>query len=153
MECPDQHAREVVQSWARLWSTGDLSSADGVFASDLIDHRPPPSHDIRGTAQEKAFISQVRSAFPDLHVQIEDLVIDGDCVAARVMHLGTHHGEFLGIAPTGRSVAYEGTVIFRIVEGKISERWGTVDLFAILWQLGEPTLLPLAAGLGAVTST
>jgi hypothetical protein len=44
MERRDQHAREVVQSWARLWSTGDLSSANGVFASDLIDHRPPPSH-------------------------------------------------------------------------------------------------------------
>jgi predicted ester cyclase len=124
-----------------------LAAAEGILASDLHDHRGPPAHDIQGIDGEKRFIARVRSAFPDLQVEIEDMVTEGDRVAARVMHRGTHRGDFLGIAPTGRSVTYEGTVIFRIVEGKISERWGTVDLFAILWQLRAPVLLQTATAL------
>jgi steroid delta-isomerase-like uncharacterized protein len=142
----------VVHSWARLWSTGDLTAAAGVFASDVHDHRGPPAHDIHGIDGEKRFIVRVRAAFPDLQVEIEDLVTEGDRVAARVMHRGTHRGDFLGIAPTGRSVTYEGTVIFRIAEGKIRERWGTVDLFALLWHLGEPVLRQTATGLGDVSA-
>jgi Domain of unknown function (DUF4385)/SnoaL-like polyketide cyclase len=88
---------------------------------------------------------------PDLRVDIEDMVLGGDRVAARAMHRGTHRGNFLGITPTGRSVAYEGTVIFRIADGRIAERWGTVDLFAILWQLGS--LHAFSTGVGLSTPT
>lgn len=152
MEREHQDATAVVKRWARLWSIGDLADTDRVFAPNIHDHRPPPAHDIEGINGEKQFISRVRFAFPDLQVEIEDMVVEGDRVAARVMHRGTHRGDFLGITPTGRSVAYEGTVIFRIVDGRITERWGTVDLFAILWQLGVPPTLPIGAGLGT-TST
>ena len=152
MERGHQDATAVVKRWARLWSTGDLGDTDRVFAPDLHDHRPPPAHDVEGIEGEKQFITRVRSAFPDLRVEIEDTVVEGDRVAARVMHRGTHRGDFLGIAPTGRSVAYEGTVIFRIVDGRITERWGTVDLFAILWQLGVPMALPIGAGLGTAST-
>jgi steroid delta-isomerase-like uncharacterized protein len=130
----------VVRRWAELWSTGDLEAARHVFAPDLFDHRLPPARDIRGIDQETQFIAWVRSAFPDLRVEVEDMVASGNRAATRVTHRGTHRGTFLGIAPTGRPVEYEGTVIFRIADGRIAERWGTVDLFAILWQLGVPIL-------------
>src|SRR5436190_21758257 len=122
-------ATTVVRRWAALWSTGELAGAEGVFARDLYDHRRPPLHDVAGIEGEKRFIARVRAAFPDLRVEIEDMVAAGDRVAARVTHRGTHHGDFFGIAPTGRPVTYEGTVIFRIADGRIAERWGTVDLF------------------------
>ena len=147
-----QDATAVVRRWAKLWSTGDLGAADSVFAPDLHDHRPSPAHDIEGIDGEQQFITRVRCAFPDLQVEIEDMMVEGDRIAARVMHRGTHRGDFLGIAPTGRPVTYEGTVIFRIVDGRIAERWGTVDLFAILWQLEVPTTLPLGAGLGTAST-
>jgi steroid delta-isomerase-like uncharacterized protein len=126
----------VVRRWAALWSSGGLAGAERVFAPDLHDHRGPPLHDLAGIEEEQRFIARVRAAFPDLRVEIADTVIQGDRVAARVLHRGTHHGDFFGIAPTGRPVVYEGTVIFRIADGKIAERWGTVDVFGLLAQLG-----------------
>lgn len=135
----------VVSRWAELWSGGGLSDASLVFALHVRDHRAPPLPDIRGIDEERRFIAWVRAAFPDLLVEIEDQVAEGDRVAARVMHRGSHRGDFLGIAPTGRAVAYEGTVIFRIADGRIAERWGTVDLYGLLAQLTDaapsPTLL------------
>lgn len=132
----------AVRRWAELWSSGDLSHASMVFAPNVHDHRPPPLSDIQGIDGERRFIAWVRAVFPDLRVEIEGLVAAGDRVAARAMHRGAHCGDFLGIAPTGRAVAYEGTVIFRIADGRIAERWGTVDLFGILVQLTGTTLLP-----------
>jgi predicted ester cyclase len=148
IERPDPVA--VVGRWAALWSTNDTIDAHEVFAPDLRDHRMPPLRDLQGIAREKEFITRIRSAFPDLRVEIEDVVLERDRIAARVMHRGTHHGDFLGFAATGRSVAYEGTVIFRILDGRIAERWGTVDVFGILWQLGVLHALPFEAGLGTV---
>lgn len=145
-------ARAIVERWGRLWSTGDSAKASEVFAPDVVDHRPPPARDIRGIAGETRWITRVRAAFPDLRLEIAETVAEGDRIAARVMHRGTHRGEFFGLAPSGRSVAYEGTVIFRIVDDKIAERWGTVDLFAILWQLGLPSTLPIAGGLGVAAT-
>lgn len=133
----------VVRRWAALWSSGKPADADQVFARDLYDHRGPPLHDIAGIEGEKQFVTRVRTAFPDLRVEIEDLVAAGDRVATRVLHRGTHQGDFFGIAPTGRPVAYEGTIIFRIADGRIAERWGTIDLFGLLAQLGAtPASVP-----------
>jgi steroid delta-isomerase-like uncharacterized protein len=134
----------IVSRWAALWSTGELADADRVFARDLCDHRGPPLHDIAGIEGEKRFIDRVRTAFPDLRVEIEDMVAQGNRVAARVMHRGTHRGDFFGIAPTGTPVAYEGTVIFRVAEGRIAERWGTIDLYGLLAQLGAAPALVLS---------
>lgn len=150
LEPQAQSLRVVVQRWAELWSTGDLESAEKIFTQEVRDHRAPPLPDIDGIEAERRFIASVRSAFPDLHIQIEDAVFEADRVAARVMHRGTHTGSFLGLAPTGRPVAYEGTVIFRIADGRIAERWGTVDLFGILWQLGALSILP--AGIVALST-
>lgn len=125
----------VVNRWAELWSGDDLSGANVVFAPNVLDHRAPPLPDIQGIDEERRFIAWVHAAFPDLQVEIEEQVAEGDRVAVRVMHRGTHRGDFLGIAPTGRAVAYEGTVIFRIADDRIAERWGIVDLYGILVQL------------------
>jgi predicted ester cyclase len=132
----------IVNRWVELWSGGDLSDAGLVFAPDVCDHRAPPLPDIHGIDEELRFIAWVREAFPDLRVEIEDQVTEGDRVAVRVMHRGVQRGDFLGIAPTGRAVAYEGTVIFRIANDRIAERWGTVDLHGILTQLTGPALSP-----------
>jgi steroid delta-isomerase-like uncharacterized protein len=132
----DQDNRAAVRRWAELWSTGDLAHTDRVFAGDVRDHRMSPVSSIEGIEGEKRFIASIRSSFPDLQVEIEDMVVERDRIAARVVHRGTHRGDFLSISPTGRSVVYEGTVIFRIADHRIAERWGTVDVFGILLQLG-----------------
>lgn len=64
------------------------------------------------------------------------LVAEGDTVALRAIDRGTHDGAFMGIEPTGREVEYPATAFFRMVDGKIVERWVQPDLFGLVRQLG-----------------
>ena len=75
-------------------------------------------------------------AFPDLHITIEDLIADGDKVVEKDTVTGTHLGEFNGLPPTGKSVAYTEIFIMRFVNGRIAEIWGVVDVFSQMKQLG-----------------
>jgi predicted ester cyclase len=78
----------------------------------------------------------IRSAFPDWRSEVHLLVAEGDYVVERFTASGTHRGEFMGAAPTGRTVAMPGINIFRLRDGKIVERWGSVDVLGFLTQLG-----------------
>ena len=71
--------------------------------------------------------SEARAAFPDLNVTVEEVMAEGDRVAARVTMRGTHRGEFQGIAPTGKRVEVRAMDMFRISDGKIVEHWGHAD--------------------------
>src|SRR5215216_3844008 len=66
-------------------------------------------------------------SFPDLSITVEDVMAEGDRVAARVVMRGTHRGEFQGIAPTGKRVEVKAIDMFRISNGKIVEHWGHAD--------------------------
>ncbi|MCK6577733.1 MAG: ester cyclase [Anaerolineae bacterium] len=76
------------------------------------------------------------SAFPDLQSKVEDITAEADKVVCRLTLTGTHQGEFMGAAPTGKSFSASAIHIFRIVDGKITERWEWVDRMGIRNQLG-----------------
>ena len=76
------------------------------------------------------------AAFPDAQFTIEDLIAEGDKVAARATLRGTHRGEFMGIAPTGKHVTLTSISINRIEEGKMAEMWDNSDVLGLLQQLG-----------------
>ena len=78
------------------------------------------------------FFSGLRTAFPDLAVTVDRLVQTKTDIAMA----GTHHGEFAGIAPTGRPITARGMQIARFENGKIVERWGSSDELGILLKLG-----------------
>jgi len=78
----------------------------------------------------------LRKAFPDVSLALEDLVVEGDRVAARMTMRGTHSGEYLGIKPTGRTVKVTGFEISKTRDGKYAETWGLLDIFSLLNQLG-----------------
>jgi predicted ester cyclase len=80
--------------------------------------------------------ARLRQAFPDLHVAVEDLVAEGDRLVSRNVVTGTHQGEYMGLSPTGRSVAYDEIFILRFVNGRIAETWGVVDVLSQMRQLG-----------------
>ena len=77
-----------------------------------------------------------RVAFPDLTVTVEDLVAEGNKVAARWIWGGTHRGDMMGIPPTNKQVAATGTSIHRVAEGKIVESWFNFDALGMMQQLG-----------------
>ena len=90
----------------------------------------------------KAFLSMMRGAFSDYRFDIEDLVAEGDKVVARVAVSGTHRGEMLGLAPTGRRVRTSGIEAEHLAGGKLAEHWATFDALGMLRQIG---LVPVPA--------
>jgi predicted ester cyclase len=77
----------------------------------------------------------MRHAFPDLRADIEDIVAAGDKVAVRLRFRGTHSGEFLGFAATGRTVEYVSHEFYRVAGGLIAEEWICADMATLLRQL------------------
>jgi predicted ester cyclase len=82
------------------------------------------------------FIASFAEAFPDLWLTVEDILSEGDMVAARVAFRGTHRGEFQGIPPTGKEVAFSSIEIDRMVDGKVQEHWFELDQLGLMRQLG-----------------
>ncbi len=113
---------------------GDLDEFDNVFAPDVVDHDPAPD---QGPGPEgfKQFFSSLRSAFPDLNIEVEKMVADDDHVAIAYTVSGTHDGDFVGVGPTGKKITARGMQIARFEDGKIVERWGSSDELGILQQL------------------
>ena len=88
-----------------------------------------------GPDSVKNGIRSRRTAFPDVHVSVDDLVSEGDKVVCRLTFTGTHRGEYQGIASTGKSVAWTGIWIYRVADGKFVERWHNWDLLGLIEQL------------------
>ena len=118
-----------------LFTQGNLDAADEVYAPDYVGHDPSNPEDIRGPEAAKQAAADYRKAFPDLQVTVEDLIAEGDRVAARLRFRGTHLGELDGIAPTGWRVDCTGIVISRMEGGKIAEDWANFDDLGMMQQL------------------
>jgi predicted ester cyclase len=88
--------------------------------------------------QSKRRITAWRTAFPDFSTTIEQLLADGEWVAFRLKHRGTHRGEFLGVAPTGRRVEFTSLVFNRVKNRIVVENWGLHDNETLLKQLTSP---------------
>ena len=104
-----------------IFTQGNLDAADEIYARNYVGHDPINPEDIRGLDAAKQAAADYREAFPDLHVTVEDLIAEGDKVAARLRFRGTHLGKLNGIAPTGKRVDCTGIVISRMEDGKIAE--------------------------------
>lgn len=118
-----------------IWNKGNLLLADEFLAPTVVGHftHLPSPTDLDGFT---AFVTQVRRAFSDLALTLEDLIAEEDKVVARWTLRGTHEGLLLGIPPTSKPVEISATVIYRIAGGKIAEIWGNVDLLGLAQQIG-----------------
>lgn len=123
--------REVIE---KVWHAGNLSAIDVFFSVDYVNHDPdtPEAHDRSGY---RTWASILRTAFPDLHVAIDDMVGEGDKVAKRWTATATHRGPLPGIPPSGKSVRFTGITIYRIQDGRIAECWWNKDFAGMLRQL------------------
>jgi len=128
--------KAIVRRWvASGWNTGDLSMVDEFYAADYTLHSPG-APDLRGTDAFKAYVTMYRTALPDMHFTIEDMLAEDDKVAWRVTARGTHRGELMGIAPTGKSAVIWAFIVSRFDAGKWAEDWVLVDTMGMLQQLG-----------------
>ncbi|HEY4640616.1 MAG TPA: ester cyclase [Thermoanaerobaculia bacterium] len=113
---------------------GNLAVVDELFADDFVDHTPfpgvPPTRD-----GVKMLFGYLRSAFPDLHVHVQEQIAEGDKVATRKVFTGTHGGEFMGAPPTNRTVSFEVIDILTLRGERITEHRVIFDSAAVRQQL------------------
>jgi steroid delta-isomerase-like uncharacterized protein len=128
--------KELVRRYQEAHNTNNLDALNDIVAEDLVAHSLMPGVP-QGLEGGKMVHQIALAAFPDFHATIEDLIAEGDRVAARMTFSGTHTGgPFMGIPPSGRRFSFGATAIFRIAGGKIVEHWGEEDSLGWLQQLG-----------------
>jgi steroid delta-isomerase-like uncharacterized protein len=126
---------QATEKFGELVNGGRYDAFPEVVAPDCHDHDPAPGQHM-GPEGYQAFFTQLRSAFPDMQVEVKKLVADGDDVAFAYTLTGTHQGDFNGHKPTGKAIKVRGMQIGRFVDGKMVERWGSSDELGILKQIG-----------------
>jgi predicted ester cyclase len=89
-----------------------------------------------GPAGVKLIIQGYKSAFPDLHVTVDQQLAEGDLVTTRWTATGTHQGELMGVAPTGKQATVTGILIDRFEGDRIAESWEVWDALGLMQQLG-----------------
>jgi steroid delta-isomerase-like uncharacterized protein len=124
----------VVRWFDEVWNRGRRDAIDEMFAPDGVAHGL--GENVRGPEEFKVFHARFRGAFPELRVEIDDLIAEGDKVAYRFTASGTHRGDTLGFAATNRSMRFSGMGVARIRDGNIVEGWNVLDQLSMLSQLG-----------------
>ena len=108
---------------------GDLLSPEYAYFEPTVGS-------LRGSERYKTLVTMYRNAFPDMKLTIDEQVAEGDTVVTRWTAEGTHRGELMGIAATGKRVSVQGVVISRIRNGQLVEDFETYDVYGMLQQLG-----------------
>jgi len=117
-------------------NAGDYDAIAALTAPDFIDHDIHVPTGLTGREDLRQALIEIRTGFPDIHVTVEQTLAEGEWVATRNTWRGTHLGVFNGIPPTGRRMEITGIVLWRIVDGMITERRATLDTASLLRQLG-----------------
>ena len=131
----EQNKALLRQYVTEVWDNQNLAAIDQFLAANYRRHRGLAGAPLT-LEEQKQRLADFRAAVPDAELSLEDIVADGDRVAFRSTIRGTHRGEFLGIAPSGRKVTVALLDIIRIEDGKFVEQWGGPDMLSLLQQLG-----------------
>ena len=121
--------KEVYVDW-------NMALVDEVVSPRFTSHDWPedgPS----GPLAFRDYYAAIRAAVPDARYEVDDLIAEGDRVVVRWRLLGTHEGDFGGIAPTGKAIALKGIAIYRLDSGMLMERWVVSDLHGLLEEIGR----------------
>ena len=121
-----------------VWNQKREAAIDELMAEESIVHGlvGPDGKPIRGPAGFKPFFRQFCTAFPDIRIVVEDVVVDGDKIAVRCSVTGTHTGPGLKPDPTTKPITINGICIMRVEDGKIAEGWNNFDFLTLYQQLG-----------------
>jgi steroid delta-isomerase-like uncharacterized protein len=120
-------------------NTASEKLATELIWPDAIFYVPGRSEPMRGPAGYLSIIQMMRGGFPDIQWTLEEMVAEGDKVAARFTMRGTHRGAFYGVSPSGNKISVQALNIYRLSEGQFVEEHGQPDLLALLRQIGaEP---------------
>ncbi len=123
--------KAIVRRFVEAYNERKLDLLDDFVAPDYLDHTNKV-----GREGLKRLFDVGLMAFPDWHETIEDIIAEGDKVWVRLSYAGTHKGEFMGLAPTGKKITSKAVDIYRITDGKLAEYWNVTDNVDIFKQIG-----------------
>jgi len=123
---------EVLRGIYRAINTGELALLATYVADDYVEH----TDGYQGVEPFQQQIAAFRAGFPDLQITVDDLLVDGDRFASRTTVTGTHTGDLMGMPATGQRISVEAVDIGRIENGMAKERWGGLNMYSMLTQLG-----------------
>jgi steroid delta-isomerase-like uncharacterized protein len=118
------------------FNSGNLDVVDELVAPEFVNHDAALPEPTTGIEATKASIAGYRDAFPDLRLTIEQQVAEGEFVTTRWSARGTHRGELMGMAATGKQATVTGITLDRIVDGRFVESWTNWDTLGLMQQLG-----------------
>jgi len=124
--------KAIVRKVVETLNKRDLALLDEFVAPDFVDH----AHRTRGLEEYKQYVTMVRKGFPDYNETIEDIIAEGDKVWVRNTFTGTHVGDFMGFAPTGKKITETAVQMYCIVNGKVVENLQVSNPLGLLIQLG-----------------
>lgn len=128
--------KRVMARFLDFINTADEAMASELVSSEAVFHVPGRPEPVRGPAGYLEIIAMMRGGFPDIQWTLEELIVEGDKVAARFTMRGTHKGVFFGIPPTGRKISVQAMNIYHLSQGKIVEEHGQPDLLSLMQQIG-----------------
>jgi len=132
----EQDKALVLRFVEEIFNRGNMSVVDEVFAADFVEHEELPAGIPRDREGVIQLTTMLRSAFPDFKATIDDIIAEGNKVVIRMTWRGTQKGEFMGVPPSGKSVAVGVIDIIRIADGQFVEHWGQMDSMGMMQQLG-----------------
>jgi predicted ester cyclase len=135
MSVQEENKAKQRRIFEEIFNERKLELTPEFWTTDFVEHRP--EGDFKSGAGAKA-TAMFFTAFPDLHVTIDDMFAEGDKVVTRITMSGTFKGEFHGIAPTGRKYSGIGIIITQWIDGKEIEAWMVYDQLDFYRQLGIP---------------
>jgi steroid delta-isomerase-like uncharacterized protein len=140
MQLPEtERNKALCRRFCDAMNTNDPNIISNTIAELVEPHatiRTPVPLDVSGAEALKLVFLTLHRAYPDLHITIEDLIAENDKVVDRNSVVGTHRGEYMGVAPSGKRVMYQEIFVFRFANGRIAETWGVVDVLSQLRQIG-----------------
>jgi len=129
--------KTIVHRWFNeVWNEGREETIDELTGPGAVGHGLGEGPDAIDAASFRVFWRNMRSALPDINIRIEDTIAEGDRVVVRLVLEGTHRGDGLGVAASGRRVSIAGVVIVRFVDGVMAESWNSWDQLGLLRQIG-----------------
>ena len=132
-----QTNQQLVHRWFdEVWNQGNPATIDELMLPDGKAHGfPEPSAILTGPSEFKQAHSLFNEAFSNISVHVDEIIADGDNVAARWTATVTHTGEALGFPPTGRTATFSGTSFLHVADGKIAEAWNHMDFTRVVLEL------------------
>jgi len=121
--------------YEEVFNKKNLKALDELCSPNFVDHNPMPGQE-PGVQGIKELFNMFMGAFPDFNLKIEELVAERDLVVALTSGTGTHKGELMGAAPTGKKVTFKGIDMIRIRDGKATDVWHYGDDLMVMAQIG-----------------